>query len=203
MCLIISLSSPYTLANEPNLPQLTTSSANSQVIKEILEFVEFEHYQKREINNDFASDVYQQYLDIIDPQRMLLSLQDIQDYDYLTTALDEQLLAGDLEALTTLFNVKHKRQWQAINFKLQWLRNEQNSFDFDRQESLAIYADQLPRQKDYTQLQDLWRRQLKNQFIYGLIEDETEAQIRSRIIKRYEVQLKRLLQVNERDLFDA
>ncbi|MGB2182074.1 MAG: hypothetical protein ACPHYA_07570, partial [Pseudomonadales bacterium] len=91
MCLIISLSSPYTLANEPNLPQLTTSSANSQVIKEILEFVEFEHYQKREINNDFASDVYQQYLDIIDPQRMLLSLQDIQDYDYLTTALDEQL----------------------------------------------------------------------------------------------------------------
>ncbi|MAF18937.1 MAG: tail-specific protease [Oceanospirillaceae bacterium] len=203
MCLIISIGSSQTIANELNLPLLTTNSDNSQVIKEILEFVAVEHYQKREINNDFASDVYQQYLDIIDPQRMFLSLQDIQDYDYLSTALDEQLLAGDLEALTALFNVKQKRQWQATNFKLQWLRNEQNSFDFERQESLAIYADQLPRQTDYSQLEDLWRRQLKNQFIYGLIEDETEAQIRSRIIKRYEVQLKRFLQVNERDLFDA
>ena len=93
------------------------------------------------------------------------------------------------------------RRLQAVNFNLQWLQDDTNSFDFERQENIAIHADQHPRQANLAELEDLWRKLLKNQFINGLIEDETMAQIRSRLIKRYDNQVKRLAQIDERDMF--
>ncbi|MDP6968413.1 MAG: carboxy terminal-processing peptidase [Gammaproteobacteria bacterium] len=203
LCLVLGFSTSNLLANEPDLPQLTTSVDDSQIIREILQFIQHHHYQKRLLDDNFAADVYQQYLDLIDPQRMYLSRQDIQAFEHLATQLDEQLAQGQLQALTELFNLMQKRRWQAVNYNLQWLQDEQQTFVYQRQESLPIYANRFPRQADLAGLEDLWRKLLKNQFINGLLEDETEAQIRIRLNKRYNNQIKRLLQVDERDMFSS
>ncbi|MDP6190860.1 MAG: S41 family peptidase, partial [Gammaproteobacteria bacterium] len=105
--------------------------------------------------------------------------------------------------LAELFNLMQTRRWQFINYNLQWLQDEQKIFAYERQESLPVYANRHPRQADFAGLEDLWRKQLKNQLINGLIEDETEEQIRMRLIKRYKNQSKRLLQIDERDMFNT
>lgn len=194
----------YTINADTHLPPpLTSTPEQGKITQEILQFIEHQHYQTREINDDFAADVYQQYLEVIDPQRIYLSKEDLKAYQHLSTKLDEQLSKGQLAPLVDLFNLMQERRLQAVDFNLDWLQDENSSFDFKHQEELAIKANEHPRQANLAALQNLWRKLLKNQFINGLIEDETTAQIRSRLLKRYENQAKRLTQVDERDMFTS
>jgi len=194
----------YTINADTHLPPpLTSTPEQGKITQEILQFIEHQHYQTREINDDFAADVYQQYLEVIDPQRIYLSKEDLKAYQHLSTKLDEQLSKGQLAPLVDLFNLMQQRRLQAVDFNLDWLQDENSSFDFKHQEELAIKANEHPRQANLAALQNLWRKLLKNQFINGLIEDETTAQIRSRLLKRYENQAKRLAQVDERDMFTS
>jgi len=199
--LLLSLGHSQVSADDTSITTLSTTPEQAKITQEILQFIERQHYQTRDINDQFATDVYQQFLEAVDPQRIYLTQADLQHYQHLATELDEQLTKGELSSLVELFNLMQSRRLQAVNFNLQWLQDDSNSFDFDHQEDIAIHADQHPRQANLAELEDLWRKLLKNQFINGLIEDETMAQIRSRLIKRYDNQVKRLAQIDERDMF--
>jgi len=199
--LLLSLGHSQVSADDTSITTLSTTPEQAKITQEILQFIERQHYQTRDINDQFATDVYQQFLEAVDPQRIYLTQADLKDYQHLATELDEQLTKGELSSLVELFNLMQSRRLQAVNFNLQWLQDDSNSFDFDHQEDIAIHADQHPRQANLAELEDLWRKLLKNQFINGLIEDETMAQIRSRLIKRYDNQVKRLAQIDERDMF--
>ena len=199
--LLLSLGHSHANANEASVPALSNTPEQAKITQEILQFIERQHYQTRDINDQFASDVYQQYLAAIDPQRIYLTQADLQHYQHLATELDEQLSNGQLSSLVELFNLMQSRRLQAVNFNLQWLQDDNNSFDFERQEDININADQHPHQTNLAELEDLWRKLLKNQFINALIEDEPMVQIRSRLIKRYDNQVKRLAQIDERDMF--
>jgi len=201
--LLLSLGHSQSSANESSATALVSTPEQAKITQEILQFIEHQHYQTRDINDQFASDVYQQYLEAIDPQHIYLTQADLKAYQHLATELDEQLSKGQLNALVELFNLMQTRRIQAVNFNLQWLQDEASSFDFERQEHIAINADQRPRQTSLGELEDLWRKLLKNQFINGLIENETMNQIRSRLIKRYDNQAKRLAQIDERDMFTS
>lgn len=199
--LLLSLGHSQVSADDTSITTLSTTPEQAKITQEILQFIERQHYQTRDINDQFATDVYQQFLEAVDPQRIYLTQADLKDYQHLATELDEQLTKGELSSLVELFNLMQSRRLQAVNFNLQWLQDDSNSFDFDHQEDIAIHADQHPRQANLAELEDLWRKLLKNQFINGLIEDETMAQIRSRLLKRYDNQIKRLAQIDERDMF--
>ena len=199
--LLLSLGHSQVSADDTSITTLSTTPEQAKITQEILQFIERQHYQTRDINDQFATDVYQQFLEAVDPQRIYLTQADLQHYQHLATELDEQLTKGELSSLVELFNLMQSRRLQAVNFNLQWLQDDSNSFDFDHQEDIAIHADQHPRQANLAELEDLWRKLLKNQFINGLIEDETMAQIRSRLLKRYDNQIKRLAQIDERDMF--
>lgn len=201
--LIFSATSQATSADSHLPPTLASTPDQGQITQEILQFIERQHYQTRAINDDFAADVYQQYLNAIDPQRIYLAQEDLKAYQHLSSQLDEQLSKGQLAPLVDLFNLMQQRRMQAVDFNLDWLQDPSQGFDFARQEELAIDASQQPRQANLAALQNMWRKLLKNQFINGLIENETREQIRSRLVKRYENQAKRLAQVDERDMFTS
>lgn len=192
-----------TVAQAANVTPLATADNHSQVTKELLQFIEDYHYQPRAINDDFAADVYHKYLDSIDPQRIYLSQADLKHYTHLASSLDESLRKGDHTDLVSLFNLMQQRRLSYVRYYLDWLTNESNSFDYTREESIPIYLDQHPRLVDQLALQERWRKLLKNQFINGFLSDESEAQIRQRLIKRYDNQLDRLAQVEVKDMYST
>ncbi len=187
----------------PRITPLATADNHAQVTKELLQFIENYHYQPRAINDDFAADVYAKFLDSIDPQRIYLTQADLVDYQHLQTDLDDRLKAGDHTDLVALFNLMQERRLSYVQYYLDWLQDDSQQFDYERQESLPIYLDQHPRLTNDAQLQDRWRKLLKNQFINGLLSDENQAQIRERLIKRYNNQRKRLVQVEVKDMYST
>ncbi|MDP6165777.1 MAG: carboxy terminal-processing peptidase [Gammaproteobacteria bacterium] len=203
MAIFVNFYGSYLSANDIFAPVLTSTSDQQEITQELLQFIKQYHYQTRTIDDQFGSDVFQQYLETIDPQRMYLSEADLAPYQHLNNDLDDQLNEGHLDTLVELFNLMQVRRLQAVTYFQGRLQDEQQSFDYAMQESLPIYADKHPRQPDLASLRDLWRQLLKNQFINGLIEQETDAQIRARLLKRYDSQIKRLLQVDQRDMFST
>ena len=180
---------------------LQTAANHAQVTKELLQFIENYHYQPRAINDDFAADVYDKFLDNIDPQRIYLTEADLQAYTHLATELDDHLKQGKHDDLVALFNLMQKRRLSYVQYYLDWLQDDSKAFDYSHTESLPVYLDQQPRLADQSSLQDRWRRLLKNQFINGFLSDENDQQIRERLIKRYDNQLKRLEQVEVKDMY--
>ncbi|MCP4788822.1 MAG: tail-specific protease [Gammaproteobacteria bacterium] len=203
MAIFVNFYGSYLSANDIFAPVLTSTSDQQEITQELLQFIKQYHYQTRTIDDQFGSDVFQQYLETIDPQRMYLSEADLAPYQHLNNDLDDQLNEGHLDTLVELFNLMQVRRLQAVTYFQGRLQDEQQSFDYAMQESLPIYADKHPRQPDLAGLRNLWRQLLKNQFINGLIEQETDAQIRARLLKRYDSQIKRLLQVDQRDMFST
>lgn len=195
------LISAVPVTHATTITPLQTAENHAQVTKELLQFIENYHYQPRAIDDAFAIDVLNKFLDSIDPQRIYLTEADLKAYEHLSSSLDDSLKQGDHTDLVALFNLMQQRRLSYVDYYLNWLKDDSLQFDYTQTESIPVYLDQHPRLADQTALQDRWEKLLKNQFINGFLSDETEAQIRQRLIKRYDNQLKRLAQVEVKDMY--
>lgn len=195
------LTSTVAATHAATITPLQTADNHVQVTKELLQFIENYHYQPRAIDDAFAADVLNKFLDSIDPQRIYLTAADLKAYEHLSTSLDDSLKRGDHTDLVALFNLMQQRRLSYVQYYLDWLKDDTKQFDYSQTESIPVYLDQHPRLADQAALQDRWSKLLKNQFINGFLSDETEVQIRQRLIKRYDNQLKRLAQVEVKDMY--
>ena len=200
-CISCILLSQPSLAN--TLPELTIGDRERRVTQEWLEIIQKYHYQPKPIDDTFATEAFNNYLTNIDSQGTYLTQEDLVPFQHLATSLDEALLAGDLSDMVAMYDVMQKQRYAMFSYFIDWLEQAYNEFDFTADETLFIYAEDRPRPNDQIALQHLWRKLLKNQFINGFINAETDTQIRTRLIKRYKNQLNRLTQVTNQDMYNT
>ncbi len=116
------------------------------------------HFSPRDFNDDFSEEVYNNYLDQIDPLKRYFYKSDIDEFEKYKYELDDQLKAYDI----SFFSLTHERLIKRI------------------EEAKAIYKDVLDKPFDYTvnetyssdyeneayvsskkEMRDRWRKQLK------------------------------------------
>lgn len=171
--------------------------------QEILQLLDSKHYQHRDLNDQFASDVYAKYLKLLDPHHSYLSEADLIPFGYLDTELDELLAKGNLEAMGQLYSLLQQRRLAFIDYSLAVLAQEGPMFDFDIVEDISASPSNESRLKDLPAIKDLWRKQLKNEFINGQLDLETIDDIKERLQKRYTHMRRRVSQVEIKDAYQA
>lgn len=171
--------------------------------QEIIQLLDRQHYQHRDLNNQFASDVYQRYLKLLDPQHIYLSQVDLAPFNYLNSELDDLLPKGNLEAMGQIYDLLQQRRLEFIDFNLNILAKTGPLFNFELLEDISTTPYDEPRADNFLAIRDLWRKQLKNEFINGQLGDESIDEISQRLQKRYTNMRKRVLQVELRDAFLA
>ena len=199
--ILILASKQATAADVP--VQIEFTKQQGQLTQEIIQLLDRQHYQHRDLNDEFANDVFNRYLKLLDPQHIYLSQADLEPFNYLSSELDDLLAQGDLSPMAALYNLLQQRRLAFIDYNLGVFSQGEPMFDFERLEDISTSPYDNPRVTNLEVLKDTWRKQLKNEFINGQLSNESVEQIKDRLQKRYTNIRKRVLQVELRDAYLA
>ena len=180
---------------------LAPASAQSDTLKEIIEVIEDRHYASRRYDDGLSAQHFTAYLDALDPQRMFFDADDIDLFSQWRLALDNAGRAGDLAPAFTMFNKYHDELKGRLTGILNTLPETIESFDYEVEEYLDIDRSAMPWAQDDAELDERWRKRIKNQALSLLLAEKAPEEIPETLERRYQSQLKRLGQYNAQDVF--
>ncbi|WP_426416564.1 carboxy terminal-processing peptidase [Aestuariirhabdus sp. LZHN29] len=161
------------------------------------------HYEKIPLDDEHSSKILDRYLSSLDPARSHFTVSDIERFEAYRDQLDNALKTGDLAPGFDIYNIYQQRVEERIQFLLSHTGDQLSRLDFDREETIEIDRSEQPWAKNTKELEDLWRRQLKDSVLRLKLNDKKLEEISELLDKRYRSQLNRLYQSNNEDAFQV
>ncbi len=177
-----------------------TKSQRESVI-EMLEQLEERHYSKQPYDDALSSEHLDSYIDSLDRSKLFFTAADIAEFEQFRTVMDDQLRKGKLDAGFTIFNRYHQRLIDRLENVIETLPETVAAMDFTRDESFLLDVESREWARDRKELDERWRKQMKNQVLALRLADKPADEIVPTLQKRYTGQLKNAQQYNSQDVF--
>ena len=169
----------------------------------VVELLKRHHYSKPPLDDARSAIIYDSYLKLLDPSRSYFMASDIAEFDKWKTQFDDFLKSGDLNAGFTIYKRYLDRVKSRLDFALAELDKGVDKIDFTTKETLLIDRKDAPWLKSTAELDDLWRKRVKDEVLRQKIAGKDPKQIQETLTKRYKNQLARLDQTRAEDIFQA
>jgi carboxyl-terminal processing protease len=169
----------------------------------VVELLKRHHYNKPPLNDERSEKIYQGYLKMLDPSRSYFIASDIAEFDQWRTRFDDLLKNGDLQPGFAIYTRHLERLQSRLQFTLNMLEQGVDKINLDTDESLLIDRENAPWVKDIAELDDLWRKRVKDEVLRLKIAGKEPKAIQELLTKRYKNQLARLKQTRGEDVFQA
>ena len=116
---------------EPNMDQRYASSIATR-------FLTNYHYKRTRLDDDLSSEIYDAYLDLLDPNRIYFLQSDIDSFERYRHLMDDSLRHSDLVSAYEIFNLYTDRVLDRVEYS----RNRaQEPFDFTIDEDYQYVRD--------------------------------------------------------------
>lgn len=182
---------------------IEATDAQSETMVELIEQLEQRHYAKHRYDDELSSQHLDSYIDSLDRAKMFFTAADIAEFEKYRTAMDEQLHDGNLEAGFFIFNRYQQRLESRLEGLVANLPDQVEAMDFTVDETMPLKAEELDWAADMEELDDRWRKRVKNEVLSLKLADKAEDEITPTLQKRYKNQLKRVGQLNNQDVFQT
>ena len=169
----------------------------------VVELLKRHHYSKPPLDDARSAIIYDSYLKLLDPSRSYFLASDIAEFDKWKYKFDDFLKSGDLNPGFIIYKRYLDRVKSRLDFALAELNKGVDSLDFKAKESLEIDRKEAPWLKSEAELNDLWRKRIKDEVLRLKIAGKEPAKIQELLTKRYKNQLARLDQTRSEDIFQA
>ena len=156
------------------------------------------HFKEFKINDSLSNDIYDRYLNSLDHGKNYFLASDIKEFSKYLYQLDDNLINGDIQFYYDVFNVYLKRLNERIEFIDKLLNKE---FDYSIDENYEYNRDKSEWAKDNTELNELWRKRLKNDALTYKLNGKDWPFIQKTLRKRYKNFAKFLNQYNSEEVF--
>lgn len=183
------------------LPAGAVAPTDSQraTARKVGRLLEEYHYSHAPIDRKMSDVVFQRYLEFLDPQRSYLLATDVNEFSAYRYQFDDMIRTGNVDPAFLMFARFQQRNRERMQFALAQLKTEPDwtvdeSFDFDRAHA--------PWPAEEAQLNDLWRKRVKNDALSLLLTGKQWPEATDILRKRYERVLKRIDQVTSEDVFE-
>ncbi|WP_430466766.1 carboxy terminal-processing peptidase [Winogradskyella ouciana] len=116
------------------------------------------HFNPQDINDDFSENVFEDYLNQLDPFKRYFYESDIKEFEAYKHQLDDQIKAYDV----SFFSLTHERLLQRIE-ESKKIYNDilSKPFDFSKNETYSSDYDNLEYVSNKREMKERWRQQLK------------------------------------------
>lgn len=116
------------------------------------------HFNPQDINDDFSENVFEDYLNQLDPFKRYFYESDIKEFEAYKHQLDDQIKAYDV----SFFSLTHERLLQRIE-ESKKIYNDilSKPFDFSKDETYSSDYDNLEYVSNKREMKERWRQQLK------------------------------------------
>ncbi|UVK97191.1 carboxy terminal-processing peptidase [Pseudomonas sp. B21-048] len=169
----------------------------------VVELLKRHHYSKPPLDDARSVIIYDSYLKLLDPSRSYFMASDIAEFDKWKTQFDDFLKSGDLNAGFTIYKRYLDRVKARLDFALAELNKGVDKIDFTTKETLLVDRKDASWLKTTAELDDLWRKRVKDEVLRMKISGKEPKQIQEILTKRYKNQLTRLDQTRAEDIFQA
>ncbi|MBV4505982.1 carboxy terminal-processing peptidase [Pseudomonas sp. BW13M1] len=169
----------------------------------IVELLKRHHYSKPPLDDARSVIIYDSYIKLLDPSRSYFTATDIAEFDKWKTQFDDFLKSGNLEPGFTIYKRYLDRVKQRLDYALGELNKGVDKIDFSVKEDLLVDRKDAPWMKNQAELDDLWRKRVKDEVLRQKISGKELKQVQETLIKRYKNQLARLDQTRAEDIFQA
>ena len=161
------------------------------------------HYEKQRLNDNLSGKIYDLYLESMDGTRSYFLASDIEEFEQYRFKLDDGLIKGNLDAPFIMYNRLQQRVTERLSFLLKQLPEKAKGYDFSKDEQLSLDRENVEWSKSSQELDDLWRKRLKNSILNLRLADKKDEDIYELLSKRYQNQLNRTHLANEDDGFQV
>ncbi len=185
----------------PSWALIEYTDAQRETMVELIEKLEEKHYAKLEYEDSLSSQHLDNYLETLDGSKMFFLAPDIAEFEKYRTVMDDQLPRGRLDAGFEIFNRFHQRLSERLESVVDRLPEAVASMDFTREESYRLDTDELAWAATQEELDERWRKHLKNQVLSLRLAEKDPEEIVPTLTRRYQNQLNRVRQYNSQDVF--
>merc|ERR1712000_432567 len=145
----------------PLQPTRELSTTTQQIMNNLLRG----HYEKQRLNDQLSSRILDIVYEDIDSSRSYLLQSDIVDFEKYRYRLDEALSRGDMAPAFNIYNRLQERISERLSYLLNELNEHAADYKFDVDESLDLDRENSPWASTSAELDDLWRKRLKNSIL--------------------------------------
>jgi len=189
------------LVSQPSLAVVEYSDSQRETIAELIEQLEDRHYANLRYDDLLSSQHLDSYLESLDSTRMFFLAGDIAEFEKYRKRMDDDLPRGKLDAGFEIFNRFTTRVGDRLQDVVSNMPAFVASLDFTADETYLIDRDGLDWAASQAELDERWRKHLKNQVLSLKLADKTAEEIPETLVKRYQNQLNRVQQYNAQDAF--
>jgi len=176
---------------EPDMDQRYASSIATR-------FLTNYHYKRTRLDDDLSSEIFDNYLELLDPNRIYFLAGDIESFERYRHGMDDALRHSDLVSAYEIFNVYAERVQQRVDYAQERVRQP---FDFTIDEYYQFDREGEPWAKDVAELDELWRKRVKNDYLRLKLTDKEPEAIVETLTERYDNQERRIDELKNEDVF--
>lgn len=169
----------------------------------VVELLKRHHYNKPPLNDARSAKIFDSYLEMLDPSRSYFTAGDVAEFEAWRNQFDDFLKNGNLEPGFIIYKVHLERLQSRLEYALNLLEQGVDSFDFTLDEELLIDRENAARPANEQELDDLWRKRVKDEVLRLKIAGKEPKAIEELLTKRYKNQLTRLEQTRGEDVFQT
>lgn len=205
----------------PNAQEASTSFTVTEedklISQVVVKLIEQYHYSTPTLDDTVSQKLFDEYLRRLDPNRYFFLETDIRSLAKYQDTLDDMIRRGDIGFAFIVYETYRKRVSERVDY-IQKILQEPTNFDSD--ETMVLDRKNSPWAKNVEELNDIWRKEIKNQLLQNKLaeildaeeakakakkEEKTEVAVpkmdpKERILKRYQ-RYQRFLQ--DHDKYDA
>ncbi len=179
--------------------ELQPNERQRKVARLVGEVIERSHYRQTVLDSKMSAEVFDRYLESLDGNRSYFLASDIAELERYRFKLDEVIRTGNVEPAFVIFARFQERNRAAVRAAIADLGTEP---DFTVDESFSFDRSKAPWLASQAEMDDLWRKRVKNDALSLLLANKTWAEAKDVLAKRYERVLKRIEQVSADDVFE-
>ncbi len=158
------------------------------------------HYKPMPLDDAMSEKIFKAYLDSLDGDHLFFTQADIDKFSAARDKLDDAIFERDLSVPFAMFNLYQQRVAERLDFSRELLAKP---FDFSKDESYEYDRAKAPWVKGKAELDDLWRKRVKNDWLRLKLAGKPGNEIRETLDKRYSNYLDRVRQLNSEDVFQT
>ena len=169
----------------------------AEIIRHIIDVY---HYRKKPLDDELSSQIFDNYLKSLDQNHSFFVQSDIDEFERYRERLDNALQRPDLSPAFEIFKRYRKRIEQRVDHALKVLDSE---FDFSIAEDYQFDRRDSNWANNSSELDELWRKRVKNDYLGLLLAEKEESDIRDTLRKRYERLKTSTFQLDANDVFQT
>ena len=182
------------------IQELHPTAEQQQTASVIVKVIEKYHYKEVALDDAMSEMILQRYYDALDPNRSFFLAGDIMRFSDYRNKLDDYLKNARIEPAFEIFRLYRLRVNEAITHALKLLDGE---FDFTIDESYVFEREKEPWAQTRTELNNVWRKRVKNDFLNLRLMEKEDSEIKKTLRERYQRLQSRVEQFDSNDIFQA